>query len=252
MQEKAKELSKKRYTYDFQGNLLFMKKLNGDRLPKNSLNLPYTWHRSEQEVKAIEEKERKRKEAARFIPRTSEKPKTPRLFNIPQAFSKPTIASKYEYIPNGNFDKMKPKIGVKLVQNRRMKKSSLTIAESEGKFTRTDYYERISQMRTINTPNGIITSKDGEMNFFKTTKPQNDDFIQVQDLEEYSDQRFLNIEAIDMKYQIEPDRYLSSIASEGKVRIINSKAIKDMIFNAKDRDIKLSDADFSKTYKSIK
>lgn len=229
-----------------------MKKLNGDRLPKNSLNLPYTWHRSEQEVKAIEEKERKRKEAARFIPRNNEKPKTPKLYNLPQAFSKPIVPSKYEYLPNGNFEKMKPKGGVKLVQNRRMKKSSLTFAETEGKFTRTDYYERLSQMRTINTPNGIITSKDGEMNFFKTTKPLNDDFIQVQDLEEYADQRFLNIDAIDMKYQTEPDRYLSSVANEGQIKIINSKAIKDMINSNKERDIKLSDADFSKTYKSIK
>ena len=58
MIEKAKELSKKKYTYDFEGNLMFMRKLNGDKLPKNTINLPYEWHLSEQEAKAIQDKEK--------------------------------------------------------------------------------------------------------------------------------------------------------------------------------------------------
>jgi hypothetical protein len=133
-----------------------------------------------------------------------------------------------------------------------MKKSNLNFAETTGKLTRTDYYEKVSQIRTINTPHGVITSKDGELIFSNTANPQNDNFIRIQSLNEYADQDFENFDTLDTKFRTEPERFFSSAVSEGQVRILNKKAIKDMVFNNEQRDLKFLDFDFSKTCKPIK
>lgn len=108
IQERNKELSKKRYTYDFNGNLLFMKRFNPDAMPKNTINLPYTWHLSQQEVEAIEEKRRKKKEEERYR-RLGDKPKLTKTYSLPDKFSKPMIKPKFDYDRNINFEKLKPK-----------------------------------------------------------------------------------------------------------------------------------------------
>jgi archaellum component FlaD/FlaE len=110
MIEKDKELSKKRYTYDFHGNLLFMKKLNGDKIGKGTLHIPYAWQPSEQELKETNDRETKLKDAARYAFKNPvNKPKTAKLYNIPKNFSKSMIPSKFNYEENGNFELMKPK-----------------------------------------------------------------------------------------------------------------------------------------------
>ena len=151
LERKIKHFLRNKYTYDFKGNLLFMHRLNGDNLPKNSINLPYKCQLSEQELQAIEDREKKRKEAARrrmFMEKQNNKSK-PQSYQLPEKFSKPLIPAKFEYGVNGNYDMINLKSGVSITQNKRMKKSLMNFAESMGKLTKTDYIDKISQIGTL-------------------------------------------------------------------------------------------------------
>ena len=66
MLEKAKELEKKPYTYDSNGNFLFLDKINNDTLPRNDHLMPYKFLLSEQELKLIELNRKKNKESLTF------------------------------------------------------------------------------------------------------------------------------------------------------------------------------------------
>jgi len=189
LKEQNKELSKKRYTYDFNGNLLFMKRINNDAIPKSTINLPYTWHKSEQEKKEIEDKNIKKRESLSLRGFRQNNPKSPKLFKIPDKFSKTIIKSKFEYNEIASFESMKPMCGVTMMQKNQMKRSSLGFAESLGKYTRSDYQDKISQMRTINTPNGVIHTGGGDLNFINRVMTPKDGFINIENLDDFSSQK---------------------------------------------------------------
>lgn len=241
LQEKAKELSKKKYTYDFNGNLLFMKRLNQDALPKNTIHLPYTWHLSDQELKAIADKERRRRESIKFRARGEEKPKADKGYKLPQKFEKPLIGPKFEYNTAGStFDRLKPKCGVTVMQNKRMKRSSITVAESQGKLTRNDYYDRVANLRTINTPKGIITTGGDGMNFFQTLVPKREEIINIENLDDYFEEVEHKIEPIPKHYQTEPKRMSATARDDHHVRISGRNALNEVLIAVPDKQTTLS------------
>jgi hypothetical protein len=61
MLEQLKELNKKSYTYDYNGNLLFMKRSNIELLPKTNLCLPYKFPLTEAELEELLAKEKSKK-----------------------------------------------------------------------------------------------------------------------------------------------------------------------------------------------
>lgn len=98
--ERAKELKNKKYTFDYNGNLMFVKNVNNDDLPKKQMNLPYEFKLSQQEIDYIEEMKRQKKLAkiqARQALRPNFKKKEEKPTPLPERFAKPIIASKFEY-----------------------------------------------------------------------------------------------------------------------------------------------------------
>ncbi|CAI2363137.1 unnamed protein product [Moneuplotes crassus] len=197
--ERNKELAKKKYTYDFNGNFLFIKKLNGDKLPKKTINLPYKWHLTNQELLELEQNEKKKKAASRTLyVKDKPKPKPQKLYKLPQSFSSTIIPSKFEYLKNGNYDVMKPQVGVTLVQNGKRKKSQ--------------------PIRT--SPKSSL--KDDRSSIQKD--------ISIDDLDEYTATlKMPDFEEIDPIFHTQPDKILTKISSDHHVRVVDRKAVKWMI-----------------------
>ena len=65
-----------------------------------------------------------------------------------------------------------------------MKKCSISVAEFNGKVSRSNYFEKIANIRTINTPTGIIQTNGVEVNFIQKTVPLSQEPMKVLDLEE--------------------------------------------------------------------
>ena len=68
-----------------------------------------------------------------------------------------------------------------------------------GKLSRTNYFEKIAQMRTIKTPAGVITTTGGEFNFLQTVNPAREDYISVQNLDVYTIEDEAKIEPLSTK-----------------------------------------------------
>ncbi|CAI2362812.1 unnamed protein product [Moneuplotes crassus] len=201
MIERNKELAKKKYTYDYDGNLLFVKKLNGDKLPKNTINLPYKWHLTDQEMIEIEKKEKKNKEAARRMfakDNAKTKPKAEKLYKLPPSFAATQIPPKFEYERNGNYDLMKPQMGVTMAQNGKRRKSQPFRGSIKS------------------------SSNDG-----RSSVPKD---VSIDDLEELTGaQKMPDFDEIDPIFHTQPDRLLTKISSDNHVRVVDRKAVKWMI-----------------------